>query len=74
MPRVTQRDQYKRHLFLREACTGEQYLGVFGLMSATDQWKLHAFYRPDEALSRLEFVDRLKKINKEQPQLRALQS
>lgn len=70
MPRVTQRDQYKRHLLLRKAWTGERYPGVFGILSATDQWKLHAYYRPSESLSRQEFVDHLKEINKEQPQLR----
>lgn len=70
MPRVTHRDQYKRHLFLREAWTGERYLGVFGVLSATDQWKLHAFYRPSEPLGRQEFVEHLQQINRERPQFR----
>lgn len=70
MPRVTHRDQYKHHLLLREAWTGGRYQGVFGALSTTDQWKLHSFYRPDDALSRQEFVEHLQRINKEQPQLR----
>lgn len=70
MPRVTHRDQYKRHLLLREAWTGGRYQSCFGTLNVNSQWKLHTFYRPSEALSRQEFFDHLKEINKERPQLR----
>ena len=70
MPRVTHRDQYKRHLLLREVWTGGQCQSCFGTLNVNDQWKLHTFYRPDEMLNQQEFVAHLKQVNKGQPHLR----
>ncbi|MCW4467261.1 hypothetical protein OK351_17410 [Glutamicibacter sp. MNS18] len=70
MPRVTQREQYERHLFLRRLWT-DFYGGqsVFGEFRLGDQLKIHNFYRPDEQLGFTEFKAHLKQTNREQPQL-----
>lgn len=38
---------------------------VFGRLRATDQWKVHSFYRPDDKLSPGEFTVHLKQVKLE---------
>lgn len=70
MPRVTQHEQYKRHLFLRILWTDQFGQDVFGRLRAGGQWKVHTFYQPDEELNLADFKEHLRKVNQEQPQLR----
>lgn len=69
MPRVTQREQYKRHLFLRRIWTDVFSQDAFADLSVNEQWKMHTFYRPDEVLVFPAFKEHLKRIKREQPEL-----
>lgn len=69
MPRVTQREQYERHLFLRGIWSDVFSQDVFADLSVNEQWKVHAFYRLDEVLVFPAFKEHLKRIKREQPEL-----
>lgn len=69
MSRVTQREQYKRHMFLRTVWIDPGYQACLAVLSANEQWKLHAFYRPSEELTLMQFRDHLRAIRQDQPQL-----
>lgn len=68
MPRVTRRDQYKRYHELRQIWL-EPLSGSFGILTPTDQWKVHAFYRPSERLTFEEFSAHLRQIKARRPGL-----
>ena len=68
MPRVTKRDQYKRYQELRQIWL-EPLSGSFGVLTPTDQWKVHAFYRPSERLTYEEFAAHLRDIKRRRPRL-----
>ncbi|WP_437773491.1 hypothetical protein [Arthrobacter sp. KNU40] len=67
MPRVTQRDQYERHLFLRMLWVNNG--AVFAQLRAADQWRVHSFYQPDEELSPREFKAHLRRVKLGRPGL-----
>lgn len=69
MPRVTQREQYERHLLLRRIWSDFFSQDAFADLSVNEQWKVHAFYQPDKALDFPDFKDHVKRINLEQPEL-----
>lgn len=69
MPRVTQREQYKRHLFLRTIWINPSRQACLTALSANEQWKLHAFYLPSEELTFKQFRDHLQAMRQDQPQL-----
>jgi hypothetical protein len=69
MPRVTKREQYKRHLFLRTVWIGPVHQACLAVLSANEQWKLHAFYRPDEDLTVKQFRDHLCAMRQDRPEL-----
>jgi hypothetical protein len=69
MPRVTQREQYDRQLFLQILWRNELSSSVFGEIGASDQWRVHAFYWPAEDLGRAEFVKHLRELRAEDPEL-----
>lgn len=70
MPRITQRDQYKRHLFLRTLWIHPGRQACLTALSANEQWKLHTFYQPDEDLTLKQFGDHLQMMRHNRPQLR----
>lgn len=69
MPRVTQREQYERHLLLRRIWSDYFNQDAFADLSVNEQWKVHAFYRPAEVLVFPAFKEHLKRIKREQPEL-----
>lgn len=69
MPRVTQREQYERHLLLRKIWSDYFSQDAFADLSVNEQWKVHAFYQPDKALSFPDFREHLNRIKREQPEL-----
>lgn len=69
MPRVTQHEQYERHLFLRRLWTDFFGQGVFADLNVAEQWKVHAFYQPDEVMDFTVFKEHLKRIKREKPEL-----
>lgn len=69
MPRVTQREQYKRHLFLRTIWTDFGKHAYLTVLSPKEQRTLHAFYRPSEELTLKQFRDHLQVIHRDHPQL-----
>ncbi|PRB66527.1 hypothetical protein [Arthrobacter sp. MYb213] len=69
MPRVTQHEQYERHLFLRRIWTNFFSQDAFADLSVNEQWKVHAFYQPDKALDFPDFKEHLRRIKREQPEL-----
>lgn len=68
MPRVTKHDQYKRYQELRQIWL-EPLSGSFGILTPTEQWKVHAFYRPSEWLTYEEFGEHLRDIKRRRPGL-----
>lgn len=70
MPRIRQLEQYKRHLFLRTVWIDPNKQAYLAALSAAEQWKLHAFYRPSEELTFAQFRDHLQVIQRDHPQLR----
>ena len=68
MPRVTKRDQYKRYQKLRQIWL-EPLSGSFGVLTPTEQWRVHAFYRPSERLTFEEFSAHLREIKARRPGL-----
>lgn len=69
MSRVTQREQYERHLLLRRIWSDYLSQEAFADLSVNEQWKVHALYRPDEALDFPVFKEHLKRIKRKQPEL-----
>ncbi|WP_235781158.1 hypothetical protein [Sinomonas notoginsengisoli] len=47
----------------------EPLSGSFGVLTPTDQWKVHAFYRPSERLTFEEFNANLREIKRRRPGL-----
>lgn len=70
MPRVTQREQYKRHLFLLSVWSDPSKQACLAVLSTKEQWKLHSFYQPSEDLTLRQFSDHLHAIQQDHPQLR----
>ena len=70
MPRVTQCEQYKRHLFLRTVWSDPSKQAYLAVLSTKEQWKLHAFYQPSEELTLKQFRDHLRTIQQGHSQLR----
>jgi len=60
MPRVTQRDQYKRHQHLRRIWNDPHWQSIFGALKPYQQQQIHLFYRPDEPLDFAEFKEQLR--------------
>ena len=69
MPRVTQREQYKRHQVLRNIWSREPSKSCFADVSPADQWKIHRFYRPAEFLEFSEFREHLRHMKHKNPEL-----
>ena len=70
MPRVTQREQYKRHLFLRTIWTDPNQQACLTVLSPKEQRTLHAFYRPSETLTPRLFRDHLRAVQQGHSHLR----
>lgn len=68
MPRVTKRDQYKRYQALRQIWL-EPLSGSFGVLSPSEQWKVHAFYQPSERLTFEEFTAHVRETKLRRPGL-----
>lgn len=69
MPRITQHEQYKRHLFLRAIWTDSSKQACLAVLSAKEQWKLHTFYRPSEELTLKQFRNHLRSTQRDHPRL-----
>jgi hypothetical protein len=67
MPRVTNDEQYKRHLFLRTIWIDPISQPCWSVLSATEQWKLHTFYQAAEDLTVELFRVHLRTMRQDQP-------
>lgn len=70
MPRVTQREQYKRHLLLQTIWSDPSKQACLTTLSGNEQRKLHTFYQPSEELTPKQFRNHLHAIQRDHPQLR----
>jgi len=67
MPRLTDRDYLFIRAYLTEVWHTKQQ--AFSLISTTDQWYVHQYFRPSEHLSTAELLEHRKTVSGEQPSL-----
>jgi len=67
MPRLTNDQYIKRHQLLRQLWHKHQ--ARFALLTPTQQWDVHDYYRPTEELTKPELLERRRRISHERPAL-----
>lgn len=72
MPRLTVREFTKRHDWLRVLWLDDTSQLLFAQLPAHQQWELHDFYRPADALTEDELAEHFKAIKRQHPHLAVL--
>lgn len=67
MPRLSAKDYLKYRKFLRRLWLQRQ--ATYSYLTPTQQWQIHAFFRPDEDLTDDQLLEHRKQITAEQPSL-----
>ncbi len=70
MPRITPKEQYRRHEFLRMLLEDPSLHIFFGLLSINAQMEIHQFYKSSLDMTESEFIDHVKYQNQIDPSLR----
>jgi hypothetical protein len=67
MPRLTNDLYYAEHLFLQ--VVWENYQILYGALSITQQWQIHAFFQPSKVMTYKELIEHRRTIIRQQPSL-----
>jgi|SRR5579871_6602408 len=67
MPRLNNERYYQRHCWLRQLWLNHERR--FSVLRPSEQWDIHAYYRPSEKLTKKELIKHRRKVSKEHPAL-----